>query len=156
MPPTCVKMCTAFKASKPRALAWFKASYFFFQFADALKNLLHWPVSISFHYSKELHLFHKISHLNTRSQRTTVTISVQQAQSFDFGLLSPESFIWSGKSLYSSTSVSWARAFLAMVWKACSTLMASLALVSKYGMSFLEWHHDCARLAFTWGSIGRL
>ena len=36
-----------------------------------------------------------------------------------------------------------------MVWKACSTLIASFALVSKYGMSFLEWHHCCARLVDT-------
>ena len=31
---------------------------------------------------------------------------VQQAQSFELGLLSFESLIWSGKSLYNSTSVS--------------------------------------------------
>ena len=43
----------------------------------------------------------------------------------------------------------WARAFFAIVWKACSTFIASLALVSKYGMSFLEWHHCWARLVDT-------
>ena len=43
----------------------------------------------------------------------------------------------------------WARAFFAIVWKACSTFIASFALVSKYGMSFLEWHHCWARLVDT-------
>lgn len=41
------------------------------------------------------------------------------------------SLMGSGNSLYNSTSVSCLRAFRAIVWKACSTLMASLALVSK-------------------------
>lgn len=40
------------------------------------------------------------------------------------------SFMGSGNSLYSSTSVSCLRALRAIVWNACSTLMASLALVS--------------------------
>lgn len=102
------------------------------------------------------------------------------------------SFIGSGNSLYSSTSVSWKqtrwlkeslflllpalaeknadwvkvrtgiswrleavtclRALRAMVWKACSTLIASLALVSKYGMLFLLWHQACARLVVTWNT----
>lgn len=44
--------------------------------------------------------------------------------------LSSLSLIWSGKS-YVSTSDSCLRALRAIVWKACSTLMASLALVSK-------------------------
>ena len=39
---------------------------------------------------------------------------------------------------YSSVSASCARAFLAIVWKACSTLMASFAEVSKYGMLPLD------------------
>lgn len=39
-----------------------------------------------------------------------------------------------------------------MVWKACSTLIASLALVSKYGMLFLLWHQACARLVVTWNT----
>lgn len=47
------------------------------------------------------------------------------------------SFMGSGNSLYNSTSVSCLRALRAIVWKACSTLIASLALVSKYGMLFL-------------------
>ena len=46
-------------------------------------------------------------------------------------------------------SITWARAFLAMVWKACSTLIASLALVSKYGISFLDWHQVWALLVDT-------
>lgn len=41
------------------------------------------------------------------------------------------SLMGSGNSLYNSTSVSCLRALRAMVWKACSTLMASFALVSK-------------------------
>ena len=39
---------------------------------------------------------------------------------------------------YNSTSVSCCRAFLAIVWNACSTLVASLAEVSKYGMFPLD------------------
>lgn len=41
------------------------------------------------------------------------------------------------------------RASLAIVWKAWSTLIASLALVSKYGMLFLLWHHAWARFVVT-------
>lgn len=41
------------------------------------------------------------------------------------------------------------RALRAMVWNACSTLMASLALVSKYGMLFLLWHQAWALLVVT-------
>lgn len=44
------------------------------------------------------------------------------------------------------------RALRAIVWKACSTLIASLALVSKYGMLFLLWHQACARLVVTWNT----
>ena len=44
-----------------------------------------------------------------------------------------------------TSSVSCARAFLATVWKACSTLMFSLAEVSKYGMLPLDWHQVMAR-----------
>jgi hypothetical protein len=36
-----------------------------------------------------------------------------------------------------------------MVWKACSTLMASLAEVSKYGMFPLDWHQVIARFCET-------
>ena len=61
------------------------------------------------------------------------------------------SLMGSGNWLHSSTSVSWASAFLATVWKACSTLMASLADVSKYGMSPLLWHQPWDLLADTWG-----
>ena len=50
---------------------------------------------------------------------------------------------------HSSVSASWARAFFAIVWKACSTLMASLAEVSKYGMLPLAWHHVMARFCDT-------
>lgn len=39
---------------------------------------------------------------------------------------------------HSSVSASCARAFLAIVWKACSTLIASFAEVSKYGMLPLD------------------
>lgn len=39
---------------------------------------------------------------------------------------------------HNSTSASCCKAFLAMVWKACSTLMASFADVSKYGMLPLD------------------
>lgn len=55
---------------------------------------------------------------------------------------------------YKSTagSVTCLRALRAIVWKACSTLMASLALVSKYGMLFLLWHQACARLVVTWST----
>lgn len=49
-----------------------------------------------------------------------------------------------------STSVSWAKAFFAIVWKACSTLIPSFALVSKYGMLFLLWAHCWARFIGTW------
>lgn len=49
-------------------------------------------------------------------------------------------------------SVTCLRALRAMVWKACSTLIASLALVSKYGMLFLLWHQACARLVVTWNT----
>lgn len=52
-------------------------------------------------------------------------------------------------SWYKSCSFSLARAFLAMVWKACSTFTASLALVSKYGTSFFSWHHCTALLVVT-------
>lgn len=41
------------------------------------------------------------------------------------------------------------RALRAIVWNACSTLMASLALVSKYGMLFLLWHQAWALLVVT-------
>ena len=34
-------------------------------------------------------------------------------------------------------------------WKACSTLMASLADVSKYGMFPFCWHHAVARFCDT-------
>lgn len=46
---------------------------------------------------------------------------------------------------YSSTSASCCRAFLAMVWKACSTFTASLAEVSKYGILPFDWHQVMAR-----------
>ncbi len=59
------------------------------------------------------------------------------------------SLIWSGKSLYNSPSVSCARAFLATVWNACSTFIASFADVSKYGISPLLWHQLCARFVDT-------
>ena len=72
--------------------------------------------------------------------------------SLDCGFWSFVTWILSGNSLYSSTLVSCARAFLATVWKACSTLMASLALVSKYGISPLLWHQACALFIGTWKS----
>merc|ERR1719272_2296416 len=62
--------------------------------------------------------------------------------------LAPESWvilIGSGNSLYISTSASCWRAFFAIVWNACSTLVESFAEVSKYGMPFLPWHQDMAR-----------
>lgn len=49
------------------------------------------------------------------------------------------------ENTYPPSSGSCFKAFLAIVWKACSTLMASLALVSKYGMLPLVWHHAKAR-----------
>ena len=42
------------------------------------------------------------------------------------------------------SSLSFARASLAIFWKACSKLMASFALVSKYGM-FFDSHQFWAR-----------
>ena len=54
---------------------------------------------------------------------------------------------WSGIiSVYGSWSFSLANAFLAIVWNACSTFKASLALVSKYGILFFSWHHCWALL----------
>lgn len=41
------------------------------------------------------------------------------------------------------------RALRAIVWKAWSTLMASFALVSKYGILLLLWHHAWARFVVT-------
>lgn len=37
-----------------------------------------------------------------------------------------------------------------MVWNACSTLIASFADVSKYGMLPLDWHQVIARFCETW------
>lgn len=51
-----------------------------------------------------------------------------------------------------SLAVTCLRALRAIVWKACSTLIASLALVSKYGMLFLLWHQAWARLVVTWNT----
>lgn len=50
---------------------------------------------------------------------------------------------------YSSVSSSWLIAFFAIVWNACSTLIASLADVSKYGMLPLDWHQVIARFCDT-------
>ncbi len=41
------------------------------------------------------------------------------------------------------------RALRAIVWKAWSTLMASFALVSKYGILLLLWHQAWARFVVT-------
>ena len=50
----------------------------------------------------------------------------------------------------SSVSASCAKAFFAIVWNACSTLIASLADVSKYGILPLAWHHCIARFCETY------
>lgn len=62
-----------------------------------------------------------------------VQVILQQLQLSAEGLAPSflSSFMGSGNSLYNSTSVSCLRALRAIVWNACSTFMASLALVSK-------------------------
>ena len=71
-------------------------------------------------------------------------------QDEDAGLFcSLPGIIMSGMSWYKSCSFSLASAFFAIVWNACSTLTASLALVSKYGTLFFSWHHCIARLVVT-------
>jgi hypothetical protein len=52
---------------------------------------------------------------------------------------------------HDSTSASCWSAFFAIVWNACSTLMASFAEVSKYGMFPFDWHHVIARFCVTCG-----
>lgn len=65
--------------------------------------------------------------------RALLSLPIQQLQLSAEALARSflSSLMGSGNSLYSSTSVSCLSAFRAIVWKACSTLMASLALVSK-------------------------
>ena len=53
------------------------------------------------------------------------------------------------KRSYSGSSASCCNAFLATVWKACSTLIASFAEVSKYGILPFDWHQVIARFCVT-------
>ncbi len=55
---------------------------------------------------------------------------------------------------HKSSSASLRSAFLAMHWKAASTLMSSLAEVSKWGMLPLAVHHCLAFLSVTWVNWG--
>lgn len=64
-------------------------------------------------------------------------------------LLSAFNVMFGKPDVVSKSSVSCARAFLAIVWKAMSTLIPSFADVSKYGISFFDWHHCWARLVDT-------
>lgn len=66
--------------------------------------------------------------------------------------------LWDGRTLVSEQRCCYGtcqmmrtclRALRAIVWKAWSTLMASFALVSKYGILLLLWHQAWARFVVT-------